>query len=95
MAGGGSVLNMIKTLKANRSMLKKRKPMTSGKSGNEKTLVDHKSFSKEAKKEYYAKLVEEKVQNKKKMVVAGMLTLVGLVIFIASLIYWMRQVFDF
>ena len=95
MAGGGSVLNMIKTLKANRSMIKKRKPLTSSKAGSEKTLVDHKSFSETDKTEYYARLAEEKAQNKKKMVVAGLLTLVGLVIFIAGLIYWMRQVFDF
>ncbi len=69
--------------------------MTSGKSGCDKALVDHKSFSEADNKEYYTKLAEEKVQNKKKMVVAGLLTLVGLVIFIAGLIYWMRQVFDF
>ncbi len=94
MAGEGSVLHMIKSLKANRSLLKKRKPMTSGKM-EKKPLIDHKEFTSEAKKVYYTKLAEEKASNWKKMIVAGGLTLVGLVVFISGLIYWMRMVFDF
>ena len=94
MAGEGSVLHMIKSLKSNRSLLKKRKPMTSGKTVK-KVLKDHKEFTPEAKAAYHEKLVQERSRNKKKMMISGVLTLVGLVIFIAGLIYWMRQVFDF
>lgn len=95
MAGEGSVLHMIKSLKSNRSLLKKRAPMTSATSGEKKPLKDHKEFTEEAKQAYYQNLKLEKSVSRKKMILAGVLTLVGLILFIAGLIYAMRMVFDF
>lgn len=95
MAGEGSVLNMIKTLKANRSLLRKRKPMSSSKNSSTKSLKDHKVFTTDARRDYHKKLVKEKAANRKKMILAGLLTIIGLIVVISGLIYWMRMVFDF
>ena len=83
MGGGGSIQNMINTMKANKALVKKREPYGRAKryDGKVSKRIEAKPLTAAQKQELYERIATRKARQKKKMIYTAAATLVLLLAF--------------
>lgn len=83
MGGGGSIQNMINTMKANKALVKKRTPFGKSKryEGGLSKRIEAKPLTDDQKLELTKRIQNIKAQRKKKMLYTTAATIVMLIVF--------------